>query len=68
MPSIGRTIKVPALDEIPSGLDPKLQALLEGIIYALDVREGRVAKETNSRFVTIQDLVDAGVINDGDIK
>ena len=68
MPSIGRTIKVPSLDEIPPGLDPQLQALLEAIIYAIDVREGRVAKGTNSRFVTIQDLVDAGVVNDGVIE
>jgi hypothetical protein len=68
MPSIGRKILVPALSDIPPDTPPQLRKLLEQIIYTLDVREGRVAKGTNSRFVTIQDLVDGAVISDGDIE
>ncbi|MDH4172137.1 MAG: hypothetical protein OEW90_04985 [Betaproteobacteria bacterium] len=68
MPSIGRKIKVPALGDIPPDTPKPMRDLLESIIYSLDVREGRVAARTNSRFVTIQDLVDAAVVNDGVIE
>lgn len=67
MADIGRKIKLPSLQDVPPDTPQPLRELLESIIYALDVREGRVAQGTNSRFVTIQDLVDAAVINDGDI-
>jgi len=68
MAGLGRKLVMPALGDIPADTPPQLRKLLEDIIYALDVREGRVAKGTNSRFVTIQDLVEAGVIADGDIE
>lgn len=68
MADIGRKIKPINLEELPADFDPRLRELLEQIVYALDLREGRVAAKTNSRFVTIQDLVDAGVIADGDIE
>lgn len=68
MTSVGRKIKPPTIEDLPEDLDPRLREILEGIIYSLDLREGRVAKETNTRFVNIQDLVDAGVVADGVIK
>ena len=68
MPSPGRTIKVPSIQDLPENLDPVLREVLEQIVNALDVREGRVAKGTNSRFTTIQDLVTAGVVADGVLK
>jgi hypothetical protein len=67
MPSIGRAIKVPSLEDLPQNVDPQLRTFLEALIYAIDIREGRIAPGTNTRFVTIQDLVDAGVVSDGDI-
>lgn len=68
MADIGRKIKPTTLGELPPDLDPRLKEYLEALAYALDLREGRVAAGTNSRFVTIQDLVDAGVVTDGVIK
>lgn len=68
MPSIGRIVKPISIDDIPADLDPRLREILENVIYSMDLREGRVAKGTNSRFVTIQDLVSAGLIADGVIK
>lgn len=65
MADIGRIVKPLSSDDIPADLDPRLRDILEAIIYAIDLREGRVAKNTNSRFVTIQDLVTAGVVADG---
>lgn len=68
MPTIGRTVKPLSIDDIPADMEPRMREVLEAIIYAIDLREGRVAKGTNSRFVTIQDLVAAGVVADGVIK
>lgn len=68
MPSIGRTIKPPAMADIPRDLDPRLIAILEALIQSNDLREGRIAPLTNTRFVTIQDLVTAGIVADGVIK
>lgn len=62
-----RAIKPLSLDDIPADLEPRLRELLEQLIYAADLREGRVARGTNSRFVTIKDLIDAGVIVNGQI-
>lgn len=67
MTTIGREIIPPSLEDLPKDIDPKLRSLLEALIYTIDIREGRVARGTNTRFVTIQDLVDAGLINDGDL-
>lgn len=63
-----RTIKVPSIEQIPPDASAEMRAVLESIIQSLDTREGRIAKNTNSRFVTIQDLVNAGVVADGVIK
>lgn len=63
-----REIKPPALDDLPDDFDPRIRGVLEQIIYAIDLREGRVARGSNTRFVTIQDLVDAGVVQDGEIE
>lgn len=62
------TVRTPTLGDVPKGIDPALKDLLERIILLLDIREGRVAKGTKSRFVTIQDLIDAGVISDGELS
>lgn len=67
MPNVGRRIKPPAMKDIPAGIDPKLVPLLEAIIGHVNLREGFSSPRTNSRFVTIQDLVDAGVVADGKI-
>lgn len=64
----GRKIKVPALGDIPKNVDPALRDVLQSIIDAIDLREGRTSPGSNTRFVTIQDLVDAGVITDGQIR
>ena len=68
MTDVGRKIKVPVPGDLPNDIPKGLRDVLENIIHALDMREGRVAKGTNTRFVTIQDLVDAGLISDGDIE
>lgn len=67
MTDIGRKIKPPVLPDIPQDIDPRLIKQFQGLRDAIDLREGRVASGKNARFVTIQDLIDAGVINDGDI-
>lgn len=68
MPDIGRKIKPISLDDLPADLDPRLREIIESIVYAMDLREGRIARGTNTRFVSIQDLVDAGIVVDGVIK
>jgi hypothetical protein len=68
MADIGRKIRPPSLEDIPADCPEGLRPLIEQLIYAIDLREGRVGKGTNTRFVTIQDLVDAAVVADGVIK
>jgi hypothetical protein len=58
----GRSIKVPSLGDIPPDTPPALRDLLEAIIQTLDIREGRVANESNARFVTKKELIDALVV------
>lgn len=65
MPNIGRKINPPQLPDIPADLDPVLRDILEAYRQGMDLREGRLSPNTNSRFVTIQDLVDAGIVADG---
>jgi hypothetical protein len=65
---VARTLNPPSIGDIPPDTPPALRQLLEDLIYAMQLREGRVGAGTNSRFVTIQDLVDAGVVVDGKIK
>jgi hypothetical protein len=64
---IGRKISPAILSDIPPDFDPRLVKILESLREAIDLREGRIAPGKNARFVTIQDLVDANVIADGDI-
>lgn len=66
MPNVGRRIKPPSMKDI-AGVDPKLLPALQAIIDWVNLREGFSSPQTNSRFVTIQDLVDAGVVADGKI-
>lgn len=61
----GRKIVPPQFSGIPEDFDPRLRGILEELQQALDLREGRIAPGTNTRFVTIGDLVDAGVVADG---
>lgn len=68
MADLQRPVKIPSLGDIPPDTPPALRDLLESLILSIDIREGRVGKGTNSRFVTIQDLVDAGVVQDGVIR
>lgn len=69
MADIGRTPTITTLGELPKSVDqvPGLREWLENLAAAVDIREGRVGKGTNTRFVTIQDLVTAGVVPDGKI-
>ena len=62
-----RRVDPPILIEVPPDVEKGLRELLEGMRQTIDLREGRLGKGTNSRFVTIQDLIDAGVIAEGDI-
>lgn len=68
MATVGRTIKLPTLDEIPDDCPPKTREFLENVLMLLDIAYGRQGKGTNTRFVSIQDLVNAGVVADGVIK
>lgn len=60
-------LKPPHINDIPRDFDPRLREILEQLREYIDFREGQIAKGTKSRFVTIQDLIDAGVIAEGDI-
>jgi hypothetical protein len=68
MATVGRAVKLPALGDIPADCPPQTRELLENLLLTLDIAYGRVGKGTNTRFVTIQDLVNAGVVADGVIK
>lgn len=63
-----KQVKPPQLPGLPDTLDPQLRAYLETLELKCQIYEGTIAKLTNSRFVTIQDLVSAGVVADGVIK
>jgi len=57
---------VPALPDVSEAPAPaEVANALRSIKTTIEVREGVIASGTNSRFVTIQDLIDAGVIADG---
>lgn len=62
-----RAIKFPELPELPADLDPSLREWAQVVEQQLNLMRGNIAAGTNTRFVTIQDLVDAAVIADGDI-
>jgi hypothetical protein len=51
------TIRPASLEDIPHGLDPGLRLVLEQIIYTIDLREGRVARDSNARFARQEDRV-----------
>lgn len=63
-----RKITPPSFSDIPKDFDPRLVSILQELQAAIDLREGRIAQGTNTRFVTIQDLVDAAVVADGVIE
>lgn len=67
MTSLGRPLTMPEVGDLPLDMDPHLRSVLEAIIQTIDIREGRQLKGKNVRFVTIQDLIDAGLIVDGAI-
>jgi hypothetical protein len=62
-----RKIITPAIPDIPEDTPKPLRDVLEAMKQWIDIREGRAAKGTNARSVSIQDLVDAGVVPDGKI-
>lgn len=68
MSNIGRPIRYPTLGDIPPEVIGEHRRLLEDMIMLLDLAYGRQGKGTNARFVTIADLVAAGVVADGVIK
>lgn len=65
---MARRIKPINVQQIPKDCPPWLKRMLEEMIYNQQLREGQIAPGTNSRFVTIQDLVDAGIVPDGGIE
>lgn len=52
-----RSLRPLSLEDVPHDLDPRLKTLLESIISTVDLREGRVAKDSNARFASLEDLV-----------
>lgn len=63
-----KKIITPAVPDVPAALEKPLRDVLEALKQTADIREGRAAKGRNARFVTIQDLVDAGIVADGVLK
>lgn len=63
-----RPVKLPELPELPADLPAGLKDWCEAVEQRLRIMQGQVAKETNSRSVTIHDLVAAGLVADGVIK
>lgn len=62
------TVSIPPIPPIPQNPTPEdLYRILTAMKTAFEVREGVTAAGTNSRFTTIQDLVGAGVLADGDV-
>lgn len=66
---MARRITTPGIPDIPTGMEQPQRGILEAMKSTIDLREGRLQKVTaaqrNSRFVTIQDLIDAGLVADG---
>lgn len=63
-----RKILTPAIPDIPPDTPKPVRDALEALKQTADIREGRAARGANARFVTIQDLVDAGIVADGVLK
>lgn len=61
------TLKIPEMPELPADLPPALREWCETVELILRLREGLVGPGTNTRFVTIQDLINAGLISEGDL-
>lgn len=62
------TVTVPPIPPIPLNASPQeLREILVAMKAAIEIREGRIGAGTNSRFPTLQDLIDAAVIAAGDI-
>lgn len=55
-----------SIPDIPEDMEQPLRDILIAIKTTLDQREGRLGAN-NERLVTVQDLVDKGVIADGDL-
>lgn len=68
MSGLGRPLTMPELGEVPPGTEPALKSLVENIVQTIEIREGRTLRGKNTRFVTIQDLIDAGVVVEGVIE
>lgn len=65
---MSRRIRIPELPELPPDTPAALREWCEAVDQILSIFRGTVAQGTNTRFVTIQDLIDAGVIAEGDIE
>lgn len=63
-----RPVQIPGIPKLPDSAPKELRDWCIRVQQILDIRNGIAAKGTNTRFVTIQDLVDAGVVADGVIK
>ena len=61
-----RSIKVTTLPDLPTNIDPQLRDFLMALVQQNNQREGRIGLP-GDRFVTINDLIGAGVIEEGDI-
>lgn len=60
---------LPGLPAIPNNVSSEAQAWMRQVTQVLQTMYGQgKSAGTNSRFVTIQDLVDAGVVANGVIK
>lgn len=60
-----RPVKMPSMPALPANLDPALRDWCQSVEMILQIQLGLVAKNTNSRFVTIHDLVATGIVPDG---
>lgn len=61
------SVKIPEPPQLPDDLPPALREWCENAELALAILRGTRGKGTNSRAVTVQDLINVGLINDGDI-
>lgn len=63
---MARTTKIPSIPETSAIQDQEAKHAIDAIKETIEVREGRRGTgHKNDRFVTVQDLIDAGIVVDG---
>lgn len=62
------TVRFPELPALPDNTPPNLREWCEAVEGQLGIMRGIIAPGTNTRFVTIQDLVNAALVADGVIR